>query len=49
MKMLISLPGLGLVKGGAVSGAKIQRSLRSNDKETSLDNKRPKMDGSKGM
>ena len=49
MKRLISLSGLGLVKGGAVSGAKIRRALRNNDKEISLDNKRPKMNGGKGM
>ena len=49
MKRLISLSGLGLVKGGAVSGAKLRRELRNNDKEISLDNKRPKMNGGKGM
>ena len=49
MKRLISLSGLGLVKGGAVSGAKIWRVLRNNNKEISLDNKRPKPNGGKGM
>ena len=49
MKRLISLSGLDLVKGGAVSGAKIRRILRNNDKEISLDNKRTKMSGGKGM
>ena len=39
MKRLISLSGLGLVKGGAVSGAEIRRALRNNDKEVSLDNR----------
>ena len=39
MKRLISLSGLCLVKGGAVSGAKIRRTLRNNDKEISRDNK----------
>ena len=43
MKRLISLPGLGLVKGGAVPGAENRRALRNNDKEISLDNKRPQM------
>ena len=47
MKRLISLSGLGLVKGGAVSEAKVRRALRNNDKEISLDNKRPQMNGSK--
>ena len=47
MKRLISLSGLGLVKGGAVSGTKILRVLRNNDKEISLDNKRPKVSGGK--
>ena len=37
MKSLISLSGLGLVKGGAVSGAENRRALRNNDKEISLD------------
>ena len=49
IKRLISLSGLGLVKGGAVSGAKVRRALRNNDKEISLDNKQPKMNGGKGM
>ena len=39
MKRLISLSGLGLVKGGAVSGAENRRALRNNDKEISLDYK----------
>ena len=43
MKRLISLSGLALVKGGAVSGAENQRALRNNDKEISLDYKRPQM------
>ena len=47
MKRLISLSGLGLVKGGAVSGAKIRRALKNNDKEISLDNKRTQLNGSK--
>ena len=38
MKRLISLFGLGLVKGGAVSGVKIRRALRNNDKEINLVN-----------
>ena len=45
MKRLISLSGLGLVKGGAASGAENQRALRNNDKEISLDNKRPQFNG----
>ena len=49
MKRLISLSDLVLVKGGAVSGAKILRALRNNDKEISLDNKRPKPNGGKGL
>ena len=49
MKWLISLFGIGMVKGGAVSGAKNWRELRNNDKEISLDNKRPKMNAGKGM
>ena len=49
MKRLISLSGLGLVKGRAVSEAKIRRALRKNDKEISFDNKRPKVNGGKGM
>ena len=47
MKRLISLSGLGLVKGGAVSGTKIRRVLRNNNKEISLDKKRPKPNGVK--
>ena len=43
MKRLISLSGLGLVKGGAVSGAENRRALRNNDKEISLDYKRPQI------
>ena len=49
MKRHISLSDLGLVKGGAVSGAKIRRILRNNNKEISLDNKTPKPNGGKGM
>ena len=49
MKRLISLSGLGLVKGGAVSGAKMRRAFRNIDKEISLDNKRPKVNGGKRM
>ena len=41
MKRLISLSGLGMVKGGAVSGEENRRALRNNDKEISLDYKRP--------
>ena len=47
MKRLISLSGLGLVKKGAVSGAENRRALRNNDKEISLDNKRPQMNACK--
>ena len=47
MKRLISLSGLGLVKGGAVSGAENRRALRNNDKEISLDHKRPQMNACK--
>ena len=43
MKRLISLSSLGLVKGGAVSGAENRRALGNNDKEISLDYKRPQM------
>ena len=43
MKRLISLSGLRLVKGGAVSGAENRKALRNNDKEISLDYKRPQM------
>ena len=39
MKRLISLSGIGLVKGGPVSGAENWRALRNNDKEISLDYK----------
>ena len=49
MKRVISLSGLGLVKGVAVSGAKIRSLLRNNNKEINLDNKRPKPNGGKGM
>ena len=47
MKRLISLSGLGLVNGGAVSGAENRRALRNNDKEISLDYKRPQINGYK--
>ena len=47
MKRLISLSGLGLVKGGAVSGAENRKALRNNDKEISLDYKRPQMNACK--
>ena len=47
MKRLISLSGLALVKGGAISGAKIRRALRGNDKEVSLDNKRTELNSGK--
>ena len=47
MKRLISLSGLGLVKGGAVSGAENGRALKNNDKEISLDYKRPQMNACK--
>ena len=47
MKMLISLSGLGLVKGGEVSGAENRRALRNNDKEISLDYKGPQMNACK--
>ena len=47
MKKLISLSGLGLVKGGAVSGAKVGRALKNNDKEISHDNKRTQLNGGK--
>ena len=47
MKRLISFSGLGLVKGGAVSGAENRRALRNNDKEISLDYKRPQMNACK--
>ena len=40
MKRLISLSGLGLFKGGEVSGAENRRALRNNDKEIRLDYKR---------
>ena len=49
MKRLISLSGLGLVRGGAVSAGKIRRTLRNNDKEISLENNRPKPNGGKRM
>ena len=47
MKKLISFSGLGLVKGGAVSGAENRRALRNNDKEISFDNKRPQRNACK--
>ena len=47
MKRLICLSGLGLVKGGAVSGEENRRALRNNDKEISLDNKRQQMNAFK--
>ena len=47
MKRLISLSGLGLVKRGAVSRAKIRRALRNNEKKISLDSKRPQLNGGK--
>ena len=47
MKRLLSLSGIGLVKGGEVWGAKNRRALRNNDKEISPDNKRPQMNGGK--
>ena len=40
MKRLISLSGLGLVKGGEVSGAENRRASRNNDNEISLDYER---------
>ena len=43
MKRPISLSGLGLVKGGAVSGAENRRALRNDDKGISLYYKRPQM------
>ena len=43
MKRLISLSGVGLVKGWAVSGAENRRASRNNDKEISLDYKRLQM------
>ena len=47
MKKLISLFGLGLVKGGGVSWAENRRALRNNDKEISVDFKRPQMNACK--
>ena len=47
MKKLISLSGLSLVKGGAVSGTENRRALRNNDKEISLDYKRPQINACK--
>ena len=47
MKRLISLSGLGLVKGWVVLRAEIRRGLRSNDNEISLDNKRTQLNGGK--
>ena len=47
MKRLISLSGLGLVKGGSVSGAENRRALRNNYKEISLDYKKLQMNACK--
>ena len=47
MKRLISLSGISLVKGGAVSGPKFQRALTYDVKEVSIDNQRPQLNGSK--
>ena len=47
MKRLISLSGLGLVKGGSVSGEENRRALRNNYKEISLDYKKLQMNASK--
>ena len=47
MKKLISLSGLGLVKGRELSGAENRRALRNNDKEISLYHKRPQMNACK--
>ena len=47
MKRLISLFGLGLVKGLAVSLVENRSSLRNNDKEISLDYKRPERNACK--
>ena len=47
MKRLISLSGLGLVKGGAVSVAENRRALRNNDKEISLYYNRQQMNACK--
>ena len=47
MKRLISLSCLGQVKGGTVSWAEIRRALRNNDKEISLDYKRPQRNACK--
>ena len=47
MKRLISLSGLGLVKGLAVSLVENRSSLRNNDKEISLDYKRPERNACK--
>ena len=47
MKRLISLSGLVLVKGMAVSGAENRRELRNSDKEISLGYKRLQMNACK--
>ena len=47
MKRLISLSGLDLVKGLAVSLGENRSSLRNNDKEISLDYKRPERNACK--
>ena len=47
MKMLISLSDPRLVKGGAVLGAKIWRALIYDDKEISIDNQKPQLNGCK--
>ena len=47
MKRQISLSGLGLVKGGAVSWAENRKALRNNYKEISLDYKSPQMNACK--
>ena len=47
MKRLISLSGLGLVKGGTVSGEETRRALRNNNKEIRLDYKRPQRNACK--
>ena len=47
MKMLISLSGPNLVKGGAVSRAKFRRALIYDDKKISIDNQGPQLNGSK--
>ena len=47
MKRLISLSGLGLVKGGTLSGAENRRALRNNDNEISFGYKRLQMNACK--